>query len=143
MQARVHVCFVRVDVHGCPGERCHAGSQLELHVIEMRAKQHGRYRDDVGDDAVILRQRVLEVVVVGLELVLLQQHDPRAFGNLDAHPVQRFGLSDQLQDFLVEVHVELVVLWVPDNQRGLETRLSSHRKHPIQVQRKNPIGNEE
>lgn len=39
--------------------------------------------------------------------------------HLDAHAVEALGLSDELHDLLVEVHVQLAVVRVTDDQRRL------------------------
>ncbi len=44
-----------------------------------------------------------------LEFLLLQEDYPRALEDLDALPVETFGLPDKLHDFWVEIDIELFI----------------------------------
>mmetsp|Transcript_37397 Transcript_37397/g.96687 ORF Transcript_37397/g.96687 Transcript_37397/m.96687 type:complete len:548 (+) Transcript_37397:9344-10987(+) len=116
---------VGLDVHGSPRQRDHAGPHLELEVLDVGLQQ---VRDDrlheLGDSPVLL-QEVRQLVVVGLELLLLQQHHLGGLGHLDAaHAVHAPRLADQLQDLGVEVDVEAhAVVRVLDEQRRLQPGL--------------------
>lgn len=49
----------------------------------------------------------------------LEQGDLRRFRNLDAHAVENLGFSDELENLLVEVDVQLAVVGMSDDQRSL------------------------
>ena len=64
------------------------------------------FRADLAEDAVVLTENELQLILVGLELGLLQQDDLGALRNLDrADAAEALGLADQRQDLLVEVDV--------------------------------------
>eukprot|EP00968_Pinguiococcus_pyrenoidosus_P007308 scaffold486_cov254-Pinguiococcus_pyrenoidosus.AAC.1 len=123
LQAVVDVGLVRVDVHGRPGQRDHTGPQAILHVVEVGPQHHGRDGNHLRDDAVVLGERPVQVVVVLLELLLLEQRDLGALRYVDSHAVQALGLADELENLLVEVHVQLAVIGVADDERRLQARL--------------------
>ena len=56
-----------------------------------------------------------------LELLFLQQDNLSWFGNVDSNTTQTFGLTDESKNFRVEVDIELVVVWVTNDEGGLET----------------------
>ena len=137
LEAGVDVVDVWVDVERRPRQGRHAGTELPLHVLEVRAQHHRRDGDDLADDAVVLLQGPVELPEEVLELLLLQKRDlcsgfrfsqayrslnrrahnvsrtlTGALGNLDAHAIEALGLADQLEYVAVEVHVELVVVGV-------------------------------
>lgn len=60
-----------------------------------------------------------EVDFPTLPLAHLEQGDLGRLRDLDAHSVQNLGLSDELQDLLVEVDVQLPIVRVPDDKRSL------------------------
>jgi len=78
---------------------------------------------DLVDDAVILTEDEVQLRVVVLELLLLQENDLGALWDINSNSGQALGLTDEGQDFRVEVDVETVVVWVTNNQGGLETSL--------------------
>mmetsp|Transcript_6230 Transcript_6230/g.12947 ORF Transcript_6230/g.12947 Transcript_6230/m.12947 type:complete len:313 (+) Transcript_6230:11590-12528(+) len=114
---------VLVDIHRRPSQRYHTWAELVLHVVEVRAKDHGGDGDDLGDNTVVLGERPMKLVVKALELLLLEESNLRGLGDLDSHPVEALGLADKLQDLVVKVDVELVVLGVADDKGGLEAGL--------------------
>ena len=79
---------------------------------------------DLVDDSVILSQDELELVVVHLELILLEENNLGALRDVDSNSRQALGLLDKSDDLRVEVDVELVVLWMSDNESGLKSSLS-------------------
>mmetsp|Transcript_17790 Transcript_17790/g.60027 ORF Transcript_17790/g.60027 Transcript_17790/m.60027 type:complete len:645 (-) Transcript_17790:418-2352(-) len=89
----------------------------------MRPEDHGGDGDDHGHDAVVFVQAPVQVVVVRLQLLLLEQHDLGSLGDLGAHAVEALGFADQLQQLHVEIHVQLLILRVADDQRRLEAAL--------------------
>ena len=123
LQPDVHVQLVRVDVHARPCERDHARPQLELERLQVRLEQARGRRHDPARHALVLGERVLELVVVRLVLVLLQQHHLGGLGDLDADAREALGLADELQDLAVEVDEELARLRVADDERRLQPRL--------------------
>jgi hypothetical protein len=130
-QAGGDVQLEGVDVHGGPGQRLHAGPEARVQVAEVRAQQRQRHGQHAAAHALVLAQQVLQVVVVGLEAVLLQQHDARALRHLLPEPVQALGLADQLQDLLVEVDVQPPVHRVAHDERGGQAGLGLvHALHP-------------
>lgn len=78
---------------------------------------------DFVDDSIILSQDELELIVVHFELVFLEQYDFSALWDIDTDSLKAFGFSDQGKDFRVEVHIELVVVWMSDDESGLKTSL--------------------
>jgi hypothetical protein len=70
-------------------------------------------------DSLVFLQGVEELVVVSLELVFLEENDSSGFWDLDSLSVKAFGFTDELHDFQIEVHVELLIFLVSDNQGGL------------------------
>jgi hypothetical protein len=78
---------------------------------------------DLVDDSVILSQDELKLIVVHLELVLLEKDNLCTLWDFNSNSGQALGLSDEGQDFRVEVDIELVVLWVTDYESGLKTGL--------------------
>ena len=121
-----------VEVQGGPGQRNHAGTHLQFNVLQVWLQQVRHDGLHPGGDPVVFPQHVSELVVIGLQLVLLQHGHFGGLRNLDAaHPIQAPCLPHQLQDLPVEVHVVLAVLQVPHDERGLEAapRLL-HRRRP-------------
>mmetsp|Transcript_2729 Transcript_2729/g.9184 ORF Transcript_2729/g.9184 Transcript_2729/m.9184 type:complete len:228 (+) Transcript_2729:3396-4079(+) len=109
---------VAIDVHRGPRQRDHPRVQLALKVLEVRFKQRRQHWRDLGHHRPVLVERVAQLVVVALQLVLLQHHRHGRLGHCDADAGQQLGLTDQLQDLAVEVDVQLLVGWVADEQRG-------------------------
>mmetsp|Transcript_2860 Transcript_2860/g.7980 ORF Transcript_2860/g.7980 Transcript_2860/m.7980 type:complete len:422 (+) Transcript_2860:3481-4746(+) len=116
---------VGLDVHGGPRERDHAGPHLELEVLDVRLQEVGHDGLHELRDAPVLLEEVGQLVVVGLELLLLEQHHLGGLRHLDAaHAVHAPRLADQLQDLGVEVDVEaLAVVRVLDQERRLQPGL--------------------
>ena len=54
-----------------------------------------------------------------IPLARLEQGDLGRFRDLYAHPVENLGLSNKLQNLLIEVDVQLPVVRVPNDQRRL------------------------
>ena len=90
----------------------------------MGHKQRLGVRSNLVHNSVILSEDKLQLVVVHLELLLLEQDNLGGLRDVDSDSGDALGLSDEGQDLLVEVHVELVVLGMSDDQGGLETGLS-------------------
>ena len=63
---------------------------------------------------------MVQVLIIRLELALLKQDDLSRLGDFDAYTVQALGFTDQLQDLGVELDVQGLVLWVSNDERGLE-----------------------
>ena len=114
---------VRVDVHARPREHVQPRLDLLLQVHDVGLHQPLEHVRDRPLDALGLLEHVRELVVVGLELVLLQQHHLGRLGDLDAHALQVLGLAHKLQDVAVEVDQQPAVLRVADQERGLQAGL--------------------
>ena len=94
-----------------------------LEVVELTAEKRADHRDQLLHDPVVLLQHEAQAVVVGLELVLLQQHHLGAVRHLHADALQALSLADQLHDLAIEVHVQLVVLRVANDERRVQPSL--------------------
>lgn len=58
-----------------------------------------------------------------LELLFLKKDDLGRLWNVDSNSGQALGLTDEGEDLGVEVDVETVVVWVANDESGLETSL--------------------
>ena len=65
----------------------------------MRAQQRLDDRRDGSHDAIVLLERVRELLVVVLKFALLQQHHLRRLGHLHSDALQPLRLADQLNNF--------------------------------------------
>jgi hypothetical protein len=122
----MNVVEITIDVHGSPGKSDHTGSQLVLKILEMRNEERLGVGSDLVDDPVVLSQDKLKLILVGLELILLEENDLGRLRDLDgADSREALGFSDQGHDLRVEVDVQLVVLRMSDDEGSLETSLGS------------------
>jgi len=81
----------------------HTRLYFAIKILQVRADDrlaHGWYH---SKDTLILFQRKRQLIEVGFEFVLLQQHHARALGHVDAHALQKLGLADELQNLAVKV----------------------------------------
>lgn len=106
---------VTVNVHAGPGESDHARPEFVLQVFQVGHQQGLGVGADLVHDSVILSQHKLQLIVVHLELVFLEEYDLGAFRDVDSDSAQALGFSDQGEDFAIEVHVKLVVIWMSDD----------------------------
>jgi hypothetical protein len=120
-EALVDVGQVAVNVHGSPGKGNHTGSQLVLKILEVGHEERLGVGTDLVDDAVVLAEDELQLVVVVLELLFLEEDDLGGLGNVDSDTGKALCFTDQGEDLRVEVHVQLIVVGVTDNEGGLET----------------------
>jgi hypothetical protein len=65
----------------------------------------------------------LKLVVVHLELVFLQKDNFGALWDINSNSSEALGFSNKGKDLRVEVDVELVVLWMTNNESGLKSSL--------------------
>jgi hypothetical protein len=65
----------------------------------------------------------LELVVVILELLFLKEDNFGTFRNFYSYTRQTFSLTDESENFTVEVHVKLKILEMADEKSGLKSRL--------------------
>lgn len=79
---------------------------------------------DLVNDSVVLLQDKLQLVVVHLEFVFLKKNNLGTLWDVDSNSGQALSLSNESQDFSIEVDIELVVLWVTDYESGLKTSFS-------------------
>lgn len=89
----------------------------------MRHQEGLRVWPNLVNDSVVLLQDKLKLVVVHFEFVLLQKNDLGALRDINSDSSQALSLSDESQDFSIEVDIELVVLWVTDYESGLKSSL--------------------
>jgi len=78
---------------------------------------------DLVDDAVVLTENKLELVVVVLELLFLKEHNLGRLRDINSNSGEALGFSDESEDLRVEVDVELHVVGVTNDKSGLETGL--------------------
>jgi hypothetical protein len=90
----------------------------------MRHKERLSVRSDLVDDSVVLTEDKLELVVVHLELFLLEKDNLGTLRDINSDSGDALGLSDEGKNLLIEVDVELIVLWMSDDQGSLKTSLS-------------------
>ena len=119
----VNVVKVTIDVHRGPGESTHTGAELVLKIFKVRHKERLGVGSDLVDDAVVLTENELELVVVVLELFFLEEHNLGRFGNINSNSREALSFSDKSEDFRIEVDVELHVVGVTNDKSGLETGL--------------------
>ena len=91
----------------------------------MGGEQGSGVGPDLVHDTDALTDNILQLVVVVLELVLLEQHNLRALGNLDSNSSKALSLADERENLTVEVDIQLEVLVVTNEQSGLETGLGA------------------
>lgn len=65
----------------------------------------------------------MQLIVVVLEFLFLQEDNLGGLGDVDADTGETLGLSNQSEDLRVEVHVQLHVVRVTNDQSGLQTGL--------------------
>ena len=124
-QTGVDVSKVSINVHGGPGKSNHTGSQFVLQILEVRHKKRLGVGSDLVHNSVVLTKHKLQLVLVSLELVLLKEHNLGRLWDVNrSNSRKALGLSDEGHDLSVEVDVELVVLWVSDDEGCLQTGLS-------------------
>ena len=123
-KALMNMVKVAINVHGSPGKGNHAWAKLVLKIFKMRNKQALCVWPDLVDDPVVLSQNEVELTVVHLELVFLKEDDLSALGDINTDTGQALSLTDEGQNFTVEVDVELIVVGVSDYESGLESSLS-------------------
>ncbi len=121
VEALVHVGQIGVDVHGGPSQGRHPWMQFQLHVCNMWGQQVFANWFDLAIDALVFLQHIEELVIVHFELLLLEQDDAGTLGNRDALPVEALGLPDQLHDVHVEVHVQLLLGLMTDDEGRLKS----------------------
>mmetsp|Transcript_3914 Transcript_3914/g.13590 ORF Transcript_3914/g.13590 Transcript_3914/m.13590 type:complete len:213 (+) Transcript_3914:4155-4793(+) len=130
-EALVHAVEVAIYVHRRPRQDVHPRVQLLLDVVEVRLHQRFHHRDDQVHDAVVLFERVRQLVVVLLEFLLLEQHHLRRLRHLYPHALQIPRLAHELYDLLVEVHEKVPGLRVLHDERRLKPSLAAlDRFHP-------------
>lgn len=71
----MNVMEIAINVHGSPGQGDHTWSKLVLKILKMWYEKRLGVWSDLVDDAVVLSEDELELVVVHLEFVLLQKND--------------------------------------------------------------------
>mmetsp|Transcript_23248 Transcript_23248/g.48265 ORF Transcript_23248/g.48265 Transcript_23248/m.48265 type:complete len:321 (-) Transcript_23248:1451-2413(-) len=114
---------VLVNVHGSPGKSDHTRPKLVLHVVEVRAQDHGGDRDDFSDDTVVLGEGPVKLIIESLELLLLEESNLGRLRNLNSHAIKALSLADELENFMVEVDVELAIIRVANDEGSLKPRL--------------------
>lgn len=120
-ETTVNMAQVAIDVHGGPGEGNHTWSKLVLKILKMWHEKRLGVWSNLVDDSVVLSENELEFVVVHLELVFLKKNNLSALWDINTDSGEALGFSDECKDLRVEVDVELVVLWVTNNESGLES----------------------
>ena len=114
---------VAFDVHGCPGEDVHTRSQLVLQVFQVGDEEGLGVRANLVHDTVVFAKNEGKLVVISLELFFLKEDDLGALRDLNTDTREAFGLTNQRYDLRVEVHVQLVVVRVANNQCSKKTSL--------------------
>ena len=96
---------------------------IMMMVIKVRNEQTLGVWSDLVYDSIVLAKDELELAVVRLELLFLEENDFGTLWDLNADTGQAFGLSDEGEDLRIEVDVQLVVIWMSDNESGKKTSL--------------------
>ena len=89
----------------------------------MGYEQALRIRSNFVNDSVVFSEHKLKLVVIHLEFVLLEEYNFGGLRNVNSDSGQALRFSDQGQNLAVEVHVQLVVVGVSDDERRLQPRL--------------------
>jgi hypothetical protein len=121
----VDVLEVSIDVHRSPGEGEETGSKLEFEIFNVRSKDVLGDGLDLADNSFVLTKKVVEFVEVHLELFFLEEDDSGRFRDADLDSFEALGFSDKFEDVVVKVDDELLVLFMTNDQGGLETALGS------------------
>jgi hypothetical protein len=125
-EALMNMVQVTINVHGSPSEGNHTWSKFVLKIFQMRNKKRLSVGSNLVDDPVVLSEDELKLVLVGFELILLQQDDLGGLRDVDgANSGKALGFSDESHNLRVKVDVELVVLRMPNDQGSLETSLGT------------------
>jgi hypothetical protein len=125
-EALMNVIEITIDVHGSPGEGNHTGSEFVLEIFQVRHKKRLGVGSDLVDDSVVLSEDELELVLVGLELILLQQDDLGRLRDINGtNSREALSFSDEGHDLRVEVDIQLVVLRMSDDKGSLEASLGT------------------
>jgi len=122
-ETHMHVVKVTIDVHRGPSQSNHSRAQLVLQIFEVGNKKRFSVGSNLVDDAVILTENELKLVVVVLELFLLKQDNLCRLRNVDSNTGQAFCFTDESEDFRVKVDIQLVVIRMADDQCCLKTSL--------------------
>lgn len=123
LESLVHVGQIALDVHGCPSQCDHTRSEFKVKIFDVRKQEVLADRLDLRVDSLVFLECVEEFVVVGFKLVFLEENDLRGFRDFNTLSIEALSFSDELHDFQVEVHVELLVFIVSDDESGLECSL--------------------
>jgi hypothetical protein len=125
-EALMNVIEITIDVHGSPGEGNHTGSEFVLEIFQVRHKKRLGVGSDLVDDSVVLSEDELELVLVGLELILLQQDDLGRLRDINGtNSREALSFSDEGHNLRVEVDIQLVVLRMSDDKGSLEASLGT------------------
>ena len=65
----------------------------------------------------------MKLAIVHLELVFLEENDLGTLRNVNTDAGEALGLTDEGQDLAVEVHIQLVVVRMSDDESGLKSSL--------------------
>ena len=120
----VNAFEVHVDVGGRPSQVGHARCDDHLELGEVSLEERAGHGRDLVVQVNVHVDGVGELVVVGLELVLLRQHDARGLGHFHVHPHHELGLADELTDLAVKVDEKLAGVGVAHQERRAKANLA-------------------
>ena len=66
---------VAINVHGSPSESDHTWAELVLKIFKVRHEERLGVGTNLVDDSVVLSEDELKLILVGLELVFLEQNN--------------------------------------------------------------------